>query len=145
MSKGWMWVLAIAGLVGVVWVCNSWVNYAEEEERQLAQLTGVSVPAVMTTASSPSPTIETSTLTDILVWQFCIHVLQGETTDAEVGTIYHLNEQGLRKDRDYALRVVRLLRQAIDQPNEQLKAITALDGVCREWQQEDARRAGWGN
>ena len=36
MSKGWMWVLAIAGLVGVVWVCNSWVNYAEEEERQLA-------------------------------------------------------------------------------------------------------------
>ena len=42
MSKGWMWVLAIAGLVGVVWVCNSWVNYAEEEERQLAQLTGVS-------------------------------------------------------------------------------------------------------
>ena len=41
MTTGQKWVLGIAGLVAVVWACNSWANDAVEEERQIAQLTGL--------------------------------------------------------------------------------------------------------
>ena len=48
MTTGWKWVLGIAGVVGLVWACNSWANDAVEEERRVSQF-AVRSSAPMTT------------------------------------------------------------------------------------------------
>ena len=117
MTTKWKWAVSLAVALVVMWTCHSWVSSVEVGKTWVPEASREAAPIALTSVSS--------TLTDISVWRFCDRVLMGTTTPAEVAAIYRLNDEELRRDRAYALRVVGLVRRGIDQPEESLAAIAA--------------------
>ena len=149
MSNGWKWVLAVVGIVGVIWVCNEMADYGAVRQVRESRLRADTTSPVSISVGTVTPTFSymprpvgtltpETTFTDLVVWRFCSGVIAGDLEDRQVGAIYDLDTEALSNDRDWALRVVGLVRREVDTPGFNAEAVAELHDLCLSW-----RRADW--